>query len=174
MNTAKLFTLSLCLGTLSSCTTIDGPYTQTTVYQPYSYTNTSYYQQGYNDNLNNGYYTPKKEVVVPESYHVNAYQSPVSHKEVDRTWVDQQNPQGYTIEVANGEKAAEVAKTLYKAPKTDRRAEIQYSQDGKTYYKGVYGSYNSYGEAQKAMNNLPADLRQNAGIKNWGSVQKKE
>ena len=82
-----------------------------------------------------------------------------------------QNAQGYTIELADGDKAAQVAGALYKAPKNQRTAEVKYQQGGKTYYKGLYGSYPSYDAAQQALSTLPADVKQKAGIKSWGSVQ---
>ena len=107
-------------------------------------------------------------MTVPDSYYVGAYHSPTSHKDVDRNWVNSQNPQGYTIEVAEGERPAQVAGKLYKLPKNDRRAQIKYNKNGKTYYKGVYGSYNNYEDAQKALNNLPIfDLEREEWLKNY-------
>ena len=79
--------------------------------------------------------------------------------------------QNYTIELADGDKASEVANTLYKAPKNDRMAEIKYQKDGKTYYKGVYGSYPSLEAAQQALTTLPDEIKQKAGVQTWGSVQ---
>lgn len=111
------------------------------------------------------------EVSVPDSYHLGQYQSPVSFKDRDRNWVSSQNPQGYTIEVADDEKASQVAQKLYKAPKDDRRAQVKYQRDGKVYYKGVYGTYNNAADAQKALDSLPDELKKGAGVKNWSSVQ---
>ena len=50
-------------------------------------------------------------------------------------------------------------------------AEIKYQNQGKAYYKGVYGSYPSFDAAQQALNNLPDDVKKGAGVKTWGSVQ---
>lgn len=111
------------------------------------------------------------KVVVPDSYHVGQYRSPVSFKDRDKTWVSSQSPHSYTIEIADGEQAAQVAQKLYKAPKSDRMAQVQYNKDGKAYYKGVYGSYSTSDDAQKAMDALPAEVKQGANIKTWGSVQ---
>ncbi|MFA5959266.1 MAG: SPOR domain-containing protein [Tatlockia sp.] len=94
-----------------------------------------------------------------------------SHKDMDSHWVSQQNPSGFTVEVLESEKASQVASVLYKAPKTNRMAEVRSSRGGKTYYKGVYGSYSSFEEAQKALNNLPSEIKQGASIKNWSKVQ---
>ncbi len=73
--------------------------------------------------------------------------------------------------MADGEKASQVAQTLYKAPKNDRMAQIKYQRNGKDYYKGLYGSYDSPEAAQKALDALPPDIKQGAGIKNWSNVQ---
>jgi septal ring-binding cell division protein DamX len=115
--------------------------------------------------------TQKAEVEVPESYYVGPSHSPVSFKDKDNEWVRSQNPQGYTVEVADDEKASKVAGKLYKLPKNDRMAQIRYQRGGKGYYKGIYGSYDSQEAAQKAMSALPEDVRAGAAVKNWGSVQ---
>jgi septal ring-binding cell division protein DamX len=117
------------------------------------------------------YQEPQGEVSVPESYHVGQYQSPVSFKDRDRNWVTSQNAQGYTIELADDEKPAVVAKKLYNAPKNDRRAQIKYQRGGKSYYKGLYGTYNTPAEAQKALESLPDDVKKSAGVTSWGNVQ---
>ena len=49
--------------------------------------------------------------------------------------------------------------------------EGDFHRDGKSYYKGLYGSYSSKEEAQKALDALPADVKKEAGIKNWSNVQ---
>lgn len=131
----------------------------------------NYFPQSYSTvYYNEAYQQPYREVIVPNSYYAGS-QSPISHKDQDRFWVTSQNPHSYTIEIADGEKRSQVAKQLIKAPKSDRTAQIQYQRAGKIYYKGVYGSFNSQEEAEKALNNLPGDLKQNAGIKSWGSIQ---
>lgn len=112
-----------------------------------------------------------KEVVVPETYHMSSMHAPIPHSDRDKTWVNSQSSNGYTIELADDEKASNVANTLYKAPKKERMAEVRYQKEGKTYYKGLYGSYPSYEAAQQALKDLPEDMRQHAGIKTWGSVQ---
>ena len=85
--------------------------------------------------------------------------------------MNSQNSQAFTIELADEEKASQVANTLYKAPKNERMGEVKYQRDGKTYYKGLYGSFPSYEAAQQALSALPSDVKQNAGIKKWASVQ---
>lgn len=140
-------------------------------YQGYAYNDAQMYPQmdyGYSDYE---YSNQSQMVDVPDSYHVGEYHAPVSFKDRDKQWVNSQNPQKYTIELADDEKAAAVAKKLYQAPKSDRSAQVQYQKNGKSYYKGVYGSYDSPEAAQKALDGLPTDIKQGAGVKNWGSVQ---
>lgn len=119
---------------ISSCMVYEDTYT--TRYQIYTYDygqlypQTDYRARDYNYGNQSG-----QSVVVPDSYHVGEYHSPVSFKDRDRNWVNSQNPQGYTIQIADDEKAAYVAQKLYKAPKNDRMAQVKYYQNGKTHYK---------------------------------------
>lgn len=169
--------LGICILTLSACSTVDGyqnDYMHYTSYQPYGvhYGTTQFYPPSYEGGVN--YYDSSQSAStanVPDSYYAGSTHSPVSHKDIDRQWVSNQNPQSYTIEMADSEKPSQVAGKLYKAPKTDRRAQVKYYRDGRSYYKGVYGSYNSYEEAQKALQSLPEEVKQGAGIKNWGQIQ---
>jgi hypothetical protein len=112
-------------------------------------------------------------VRVPESYHFAEQATPVSHKDRDKQWVDTQNPNAYTIELNSGEKPAEVANTLYKAPTGTRKAQIKQQKDGKTVYKGVYGSFENEEEARKALDSLPEDVRSKAKVERWNDVQSK-
>ncbi len=166
----KLILVTLCALELAGCMTYEEA------------SDDNYRNYVYNDNRINtqftGYdagitYRPEatSAVSVPDSYHVGEYHSPVSFKDRDRNWVSNQNPQGYTIEVADDEKASLVANKLYKTPKNDRMAQVKYQRDGKDYYKGVYGNYPDAQSAQKALDALPAEIKQGAGVKNWGSVQ---
>ncbi len=166
----RVLSICLCISGLSSCTTIYGPKTYTN-YQYSAESTTQLYSDGYSDG---GYYSDsyqEKTVVVPESYHVGVNHSPTPHTDRDKDWVNSQNSQSYTIELADDEKASAVANTLYKAPKSERMAEVKYQRDGKAYYKGVYGTYPSYEAAQEALKALPEDVKQKAGVKTWGSVQ---
>lgn len=111
------------------------------------------------------------QVEVPNSYHVGERHSPVSHKSRDKRWVYQQNPGGYTIEVASGAKATSVASKLHGAPRQNRRAQVTYQQNGQTLHQGLYGSYSTYEEAQQALSGLPNNLKSSARIKQWSNVQ---
>lgn len=175
MNKIQLFTLVICAAGLSACgmSNNDTLYTSYT-YKPYNYDETLYYSsQTYRGgpDYTYGAQSSSSGVSVPDSYHVGAYHSPTPHKERDKDWVKSQNPQSYTIEIADDEKAASVASKLYQVPKTDRSAEIKYQRDGKAYYKGLYGTYNSQDEAIRALEALPDALKKGAGVKDWGTIQ---
>lgn len=175
MNNNKLIIGALCLIQLTGCMNYEDSYP--TAYETYAYDNSQFYptvdyrMANYGSNSQPYKGQGSGNVVVPDSYHVGAYHSPVSFKDRDKNWVRSQNPQGYTIEVADNAKASQVAQALYKAPKSDRRAQVKYYRNGQTYYKGVYGSYDSPEAAQKALDSLPAEIKQGAGVKNWSSVQ---
>ncbi|WP_242601953.1 SPOR domain-containing protein [Legionella yabuuchiae] len=142
-------------------------------YQTYTWGGEPLYPESYDASYTSrDYEQEKKPVVVPETYHVGAYHSPARAKDRDRNWVQSQSPSNYTIELAEGDKASKVAGTLVKAPKTDRRAQIRYEQNGTTRYKGLYGSYPTYEAAKQALNTLPDDVRAGAKIESWGSVQR--
>jgi SPOR domain len=108
---------------------------------------------------------------VPDSNQYAGKIAPEHHKSLDSNWVNSQNPQGYTIELAHGEKPGEVAKQLTDTPKLERTAQVKYEKDGKTYYRGVYGSYPSREAAEAALKKLPSDIRNKADINQWNNVQ---
>lgn len=166
----RIVCLSLCIVNLPACMTAEHhDYSNS---QSYDYRASPLYPEGYDNTVvySSPYESPK-EIMVPESYHVGATQSPITSKDMDKSWVSSQSPMGYTIELADGEKAAHVAGVLEKAPKSEHMAEVKYQRDGKAYYKGLYGTYPNYEAANKALSTLPDDLKQRAGIKTWGSVQ---
>ena len=166
----KFLSVGLCAISLSACM-IDGT-NSSNDYHSYEAQPSTLYPDGYDTNVGYGYPTEsKKEVVVPESYHVGAYHSPTSSKDIDRTWVSNQNPQGYTIEVADDQKASRVAGTLQKTPKNEHTAEVQYQRNGQVSYKGLYGTYPSQEAAEQALSKLPEDVKQNASVKTWSNVQ---
>jgi len=143
--------------------------------------------EGYSSNYqlytdrNNASYSPvnvgdshspqDSSVSVPDSYHVGAYHSPVSFKARDKSWVSEQNPQEYTIQLAESEKAAQVARKLYQTPKADRMGQVKCQINGQSYFKGVYGSYSDADSAEKALEGLPEEIKQGASIKNWAAIQ---
>ncbi len=173
----RITAIALCTASLSACMMNGTNSNNSNYYLPENPQTTPLYPEGYESV--NTYVSPQPqpipqadhEVQVPETYHISSTHSPTSAKEVDKTWVTTQNPHGYTIELAEGDKASSVARVLYQAPKNERTAEVKYQRFGKAYYKGLYGSYPNYEAAQQALNELPADVKQNAHIKNWSSVQ---
>lgn len=110
--------------------------------------------------------TPVRTVTVPQSYYLSEGK-PQSHKNVDKNWVNEQNSSSYTIELATG-KASSVAEILQNSPKDQRMAQVAYG-NGK--YAGVYGTFPSQSAAQAALDKLPPDLRKNAQIQSWDTVQ---
>ena len=175
MKKIPLATLLLCVSSLPGCVT-NGGYSGG--YQPtvYLYDARQDHPAQYIDNVNFNRFRyveerPERTVSVPESWHVGSMRAPVSAKDQDSSWVSKQSPTGYTIEITEDEKAALVANKLTRLPKTDRTAEVRYKRNGKQVYKGVYGSYGSQEEAQKALDALPDDVKSGAGVTNWGSLQ---
>lgn len=174
MRRIKWVLTSLSVGILSACTSSrDIVYTD---YQPYQYPESQFYSQNYMQTYNgvNDYADERprsSEVNVPNSYYVGSNYSPARAKDADRTWVDKQSPQHYTIVVADDEKPARVATKLYQLPKKDRAAEVKYQRNGKSYYQGVYGSYSSKEDAEKALRTLPDEVKQQAKVNDWNSVQ---
>lgn len=108
-------------------------------------------------------------VVVPQSYHLGGItNTPTAAKDEDKQWVEERNPNNYTIQIRKDNKASQVANTLQKMPKTERSVEVR-SRSGD--YLGLYGNYSSQEEAEKELNNLPSDVKEHAKIKKWHSVQ---
>ncbi|HVT62916.1 MAG TPA: SPOR domain-containing protein [Legionellaceae bacterium] len=120
------------------------------------------YDTSHYDNRNT-----QKTVVVPQSYHLSVG-NPIASKDEDKQWVASQNPNGYTIQIANDSKPAPVANKLQQVPKTERSAEVK-SQSGT--YLGLYGSYPSREAAEAQRNLLPEHVKDQAQIKEWQSIQ---
>ncbi|MBN9231577.1 MAG: hypothetical protein BGO90_04655 [Legionella sp. 40-6] len=171
--------LTLILGfSLSSCVITENETSDNLYYTHYAPTDEQNLYSGNNyklpDDRSNYKYTyesSNQQVVVPDSYHVGQVRSPVRFQERDQVWVSSQSPKAYTIELAESNKPAQVARVLYNAPKNNRMAQVRSQRFGKIYYKGVYGSYNTAAEAQQAMESLPAEIRQHAVVKSWSSIQ---
>lgn len=175
MNYKNILIIGLSLGGLVSCGQQQS-YTYMHDYQGYQYDNSQLYSGQYDGSYSDyqqqqNYPPPSSGVTVPESYHVGSYRSPVSPKNRDNRWVQQQNPRGYTIQIAEGRKASAIAGTLTKAPKRNRMATVKSFSNGEAYFRGVYGSYSSYDDAQRAMQALPSDLKSRAQIKQWSALQ---
>lgn len=163
-----------CMLGLSSCIMNKGTYEN--LYYPAStydagllYANNNYLLPDPANSSDNTYSLNK--VQVPDTYHLSESHTPVSFRDRESTWVRNQNGQAFTIELAEGEKASQIAQILYKTPKNNRTAQIAFKKWGKTYYRAVYGSYNTAEEAQNVLDSLPGELKSNASVKNWNSVQ---
>lgn len=180
----KIIIISLSSVYLAACS-IDGTTNSMANWGGYNYSDSqtvypdsydAYQVQQYyhgDSNINNNYqnnrsYQGAQSVVVPDSYHVSSGKPPAS-KDLDKNWINNQNPSSYTIELANDNKPSKVAGVLYKAPKNERSAEVKTNNGN---YKGVYGSYPSYEAAQEKLNSLPENIKNNAKITNWNNVQK--
>lgn len=181
MSSQRLFVLSLCCVGLSACGTMNSQrdYSYETSGGYYGASDSNVYSSSaYSYNASYDNYSGDQDplvsvqgVTVPETYHVSTEHAPVPAKDRDRTWVSEQNPQGYTIEIADGDKASQVASKLVQAPKKERAAEVQYFRNGGQYYKGLYGSYSTEEAAKQALDALPDGLKQQAGVKSWRDVQ---
>ena len=159
MNFYRLIILSCVVGGLTACNTTDTHYD----YQP----------MNYSPELPSSYseYPTLPATQASNAISQQTYVQPVSHRQVDWTWVNSQNPQGYTIEIADNEKASAVAGQLASAPKKEHMAQVKYSRNGQLYYKGLYGTYTNQEEARKALEALPDNLKQGASVKPWSNVQ---
>lgn len=169
-NSIKYAGIIAAICTLCACSSFNpNGYTN---YQTYKENGTDLYPEGYENTSYYPDYPPsKRPVFIPESYHVSTLHAPTKSKDVDHQWVSTQNNNGYTIEVAESTEAATVAKTLMKMPKTERQAEVKYQIGNNTFYKGIYGSYPTRSAAEAALQQLPGDVKSNAKITSWGSVQ---
>lgn len=169
----KQFSLSLaiCIAGLSlqACNSIYETFQYDGYTSGYSYNN--YNNQYDNQDQGEYYYRSYRRVNTPRSYHFSNSNSPKPHRARDRSWANQQDPNNYTIELKNGENPASVANTLHKTPKNARTAQIKYKKDGKTRYTGVYGTYKDKQSANKALQNLPPNIKSNAGVKPWSKIQ---
>lgn len=166
--------ICLSLTYLSACS-IDGTSSSFYDYEPSRTENSQMiYPDSYDSNNPQNQaaydYAPLKTtetVEVPDSYHVGLGH-PTSAKDLDKSWVKNQNPNAYTIELAKDSKPAAVAGVLQQAPKNERSAEIKTNNGS---YTGVYGTYSSYEAAKEKLDSLPDNVKQNASIKSWQSIQ---
>ncbi len=166
--------ICLCSITLSGCfmdgTSESSYFSQPT---PYEDRNNSLYPETYDSSFDTYRVNESKPysqgVVVPQSYHLGATNSPPTAKDEDKQWVASQNPNGYTIQIEQNDKPATVARSLQQMPKNERSVEVR-SQSGS--YIGLHGSYSNQEEATAQLNNLPSSVKDQAQIKNWESIQK--
>ncbi len=169
LHKTRVASVIICAISLSACMSYN-PHGYSN-YRSYVYEGEPLYPESYDNGSGYNNSGEKKQVVVPETYLMNTSRAPTSHKDQDKSWVSSQNPQGYTIELADDDKPASVAGKLQKAPKNERMAEVRYENDGKTHYKGLYGTFGTAEAAQQALSALPADVKAGATVKNWGAVQ---
>lgn len=170
LNRIKVMSIGLCALSVIACSSYNpNGYAD---YRSYVYDGEPIYPESYEHYNPNRLPDNERPVFIPESYHMNAYQqAPVTHQDGDKHWVQSQNPKGYTIQVGDADKPAQVANTLQQVPKTDRTAEIKYQKNGKDYYKGVYGSYPNADAAKEALDKLPENIKKQATVQPWKSVQ---
>lgn len=93
--------------------------------------------------------------------------APTRPKDSDLNWMSAQPAENYTVELSRSMQASEVAKVLYRAPKTERMGEISTSNG----YVGVFGSFHSQEAAMSAVEQLPEPLRKGARIVQWRDIQ---
>ena len=97
--------------------------------------------------------------------------TPISSKNIDIVWAQQQLPGHYTIIISQDISAAHVAMALHQAPKTARMAEIKIQSRGSVMYLGVYGTYINYEAAQQALNIYTETMKSSGVIKTWSEIQ---
>lgn len=150
------------VGLLSACSHMSS-------YHGNAYRNQGYYQDRRGYSGGQGYATHRtRRVHVPNTYHMSEGRGPRPHKNRDLNWVQRQNPQNFTINIASDRNPATVAKALHKSPKSQRAAQIKSTQG----YTGVYGSFNTKQEAEAALQQLPKEVRRSAKITSWNQVQR--
>lgn len=118
-----------------------------------------------------GYYGQSLSSKSSKSYHFANRGGPKTHKQRDVEWINNQNPNNYTIELAEDEKPSSVAKKLFNTPKQERMAQYKHQKGGKTVHTGIYGSFKDSESAKKALDKLPADVRKKAKVKQFGNAQ---
>ena len=168
LNRTRSIGISLAVLSLNGCM-LDGitNHDSYTPYNTYENAPNMVYPDSYEALSNRAEPVSSEKVVVPQSYHLSMG-NPEASKDVDKSWVNSQSPQAYTIQLVTDNKASRVANVLYKAPKQERSAEIKTSQGS---YKGVYGTYPSYEAAAAQLNTLPEEVKQGATITTWSQVQ---
>jgi SPOR domain len=137
------------------------------------------YQRGSSTHWLYGRYQPQKverrhvPIYEERGYHLTQGSSPTTHQQRDRQWIKTKPHQNYTIEVANDEKAAVVARKIHRSPRSSGTAQFQYQQNNKTLYTGVVGNYPSQEAAAKALEKFPAEIQKGAKIRQWEKIQEK-
>lgn len=116
-------------------------------------------------------YQPRYQKIPSQqkTYQFSKRSGPRSHKDRDAEWVTSQPGSNYTIEVGSGENAANVARLLHKSPKSQRRAQVRLQNSDN--YTGLIGSYSSEAEAQKALSELPDEVKSKAKVNRWNNVK---
>ena len=156
-------------GTLSLCACTSDYFGGYDTYQSNPKQGSLLYPEGY-DSPMPAVSATHSTALVPPAYQVSAH-APIPPKSLDKLWISNQSSYGYTIELADSSKPLAVALAMNQAPKNARMAEIKYHKHGQSYYKAVYGSYDSYQSAEQALKTLPAALQPQAQIKAWQQIQ---
>lgn len=103
---------------------------------------------------------------VPE----NVHEVQVSIPQGDDVWISQQASTAYTIELVDDISPTLIANQFLQTPQSEHHAQFRYLKNGTTHYKGIYGSFNTEEDAQAAMQALPAQLKSQARIIQFGRL----
>ena len=103
-----------------------------------------------------------------------AVSRPVPSEGIKREdWVFSQNPASYTLQLSSVLNEQDIVKFIRENNIVSESAYIKVVVKGTTRYTAVYGVYATYDEAQKAIQQLPAKVRDGKPwIRNFGVLQK--
>lgn len=88
-------------------------------------------------------------------------------------WVLQQRPDSYTLQLSSVLNEQDVLKFIHSNHLETEAAYIKVVVNETTRYTAIYGVYNTYNEAQKAIKKLPGNLqRDKPWVRNFGILQK--
>ena len=115
----------------------------------------------------------KEQVMVETVQHPDSPRMPVSDVPINtESWVMQQPPDSYTLQIGSSVDEQGIVDLIRENRLTDEAAYIQVVIDGVTRYSALYGSFESFDEAQQAIAVLPEQLqRAKPWVRNFGILQ---